>query len=204
MGGSAVTGVYPLPQMGAKTTADYSAWSRALRNSDRKAFAELFEATNIGLYRYASFITKDNHSAYDVLQDVYTKLWQIRRKLDPDRSLKALLYHMVRNRALNYNRLSRHRWQVPMEFGHAEPAADSRQDLELEARQLEEKLSGWIMELPKRRREAFVLSRFEELSHYEIAQIMGLTTKTVNNHIVLALAFLRKRLNAYVGEAVSP
>ena len=52
----------------------------------------------------------------------------------------------------------------------------------------------WIDELPPRRREAFRLSRFDGLSHDEIARVMALTPKTVNNHIVLALQTLRERL----------
>ena len=41
-----------------------------------------------------------------------------------------------------------------------------------------------------------MLSRYEGLSHSEIAQVMGLTPRTVNTHIVLALKDLRKRLGA--------
>ncbi len=62
-----------------------------------------------------------------------------------------------------------------------------------------EELAGnfriWINELSDRRREAFELSRFEGLDHQEIADVMNLTVKTVNNHIVDALSHLRKRYN---------
>ena len=51
--------------------------------------------------------------------------------------------------------------------------------------------------MPERRREAFRLSRYEGLSHEEIAPVMGLTPKTVNNHVVLALQHLRTRLRTY-------
>ena len=63
--------------------------------------------------------------------------------------------------------------------------------------QLEQLLLDWIEEMPDRRREAFCLSRFDGLSHEEIAEAMDLAPKTVNNHIVLALQYLRKRLNGH-------
>ncbi len=58
------------------------------------------------------------------------------------------------------------------------------------------RIHQWISELPPRQREAFQLSRYEGLSHQEIAQVMDLTSRTVSNHIMLALVYLRKRLHA--------
>ena len=58
------------------------------------------------------------------------------------------------------------------------------------------RIHQWISDLPPRRREAFQLSRYEGLSHEEIAQVMNLTSRTVSNHIMLALVYLRKRLRA--------
>ena len=190
--------------MNTLTTERFSAWSRALRSSDQSAYTELFEATNDALFRYANFIIKDKEAAYDVLQDVYFKLWQIRRQLDPSRSLKALLYQMVRNRALNYMQRGSRIREVRMKPGFEGLSPDATPDLEFDAQQLSERIRRWVMELPTRRREAFVLSRYEGLSHAEIAQVMRLTPKTVNNHIVLALAHLRKKLHAHAPDTVRP
>jgi RNA polymerase sigma-70 factor (ECF subfamily) len=62
---------------------------------------------------------------------------------------------------------------------------------------LKRHLERWISEMPQRRREAFMLSRFEGLSHEEIASLMDLAPKTVNNHIVLALQHIRKKLDGF-------
>jgi RNA polymerase sigma-70 factor (ECF subfamily) len=67
-----------------------------------------------------------------------------------------------------------------------------------------EKIGGWIQELPERRREAFELSRFHGLRHDEIAAVMGVATKTVENHILLALRFLRDKLNAFDPQLLQP
>ncbi|MFU8813547.1 MAG: sigma factor-like helix-turn-helix DNA-binding protein, partial [Balneolaceae bacterium] len=56
---------------------------------------------------------------------------------------------------------------------------------------LNRKIDRCIQKLPERQRQAFELSRFDGLDHDEIAYVMDVSVKTVNNHIVLALRFLR-------------
>lgn len=84
---------------------------------------------------------------------------------------------------------------------------ESLKEVGLEARNGEEKsneaderpelLKQWIKDLPSRQREAFKLSRYEGLDHDEIAQVMGISANTVNNHIVAALDTLRSRSGEY-------
>ena len=171
-------------------------WGQGLQRSDHAAYAALFEATYDALFRYAWTYTRDEDAAYDVLQDVYLKLWRIRARVDPARSLKALLYQMVRNYALNHGRDKRRRALDPLDAARY-AASDETFEADLYARDLGMLIRAWVAELPPRRREAFQLSRYEGLSHHEIARVMGLTPKTVNNHVVLALQHLRERLRQH-------
>ena len=167
-------------------------WSERLQSSDQRAYSELFEAMHVVLLRYAWRFTGDQEAARDIVQDAFLKLWQIRAEVDPQRSLKALLYTMVRNLALNYKRSAQHTSSVFLE--HDLPDRAPTAEEQLEASILGDRLRLYIDQMPERRREAFMLSRFEALSHEEIAQVMNLTPRTVNTHIVLALKDLRKRL----------
>jgi RNA polymerase sigma-70 factor (ECF subfamily) len=170
----------------------FTAWSRRLQSSDERAFSELFEAMHVTLLRYAWRYTSDREAARDVVQDAFLKVWQMRSDIDPERSLKALLYTMVRNLALNHNRSAQYTNGELPEYGlhdHA-PSADQKVD----ASMLGDRIRRLIENLPPRRREAFMLSRFEGLSHEEVAQVMNLTPRTVNTHIVLALKDLRRQL----------
>ncbi len=172
----------------------FAQWSRRLQSSDQRAFSELFEAMHTVLLRYAWRFTGEQEGARDIVQDAFLKLWQIRQEIDPKRSLKALLYTMVRNLALNHRRAAQHtNGLFPEDDLHdlAPPA-----DQTVEAVLLQQRLRRFIQEMPERRREAFMLSRFEGLSHEEIAQVLYLTPRSVNTHIVLALKDLRKRLGA--------
>ncbi len=169
-------------------------WSERLQSSDQRAFSELFGAMHVVLLRYAWRFTGEQEAARDIVQDAFLKLWQIRANVDPKRSLKALLYTMVRNLALNHKRAAQHTNGVFPEHDLYDqaPAADQQ----VEASMLDDRLRLYIEQMPERRREAFMLSRYEGLSHEEIAQVMNLTPRTVNTHIVLALKDLRNRLGA--------
>lgn len=172
----------------------FTRWSERLQSSDQRAFSELFEAMHVALLRYAWRYTGEQEAARDIVQDAFLKLWQIRSDVDPNRSLKALLYTMVRNLALNHKRAAQHTNNVLPDYDlhDQSPAADQQ----IEASLLNERLRRFIAQMPERRREAFMLSRFEGLNHEEIAQVMNLTPRTVNTHIVLALKDLRSRLGA--------
>ena len=185
------------------TNEQFSTWSRRLQRSDRKAYTEVFEATYDTLYRYAWYFLHDEEAAYDVLQDVFLKLWQVRERVDPDKSLKALLYQMVRNTALNHMRHAKRHAADALDDAPYEPADAPRAEEDLDTEVLANQVRAWIEELPERRREAFMLSRYQGLSHVEIAGIMNLAPKTVNNHIVLALQHLRSRLLAHQPDLIT-
>ncbi len=176
----------------------YQDWARKIRESDEKAFQELFMDSYNPLYGYANSFVRDGEVARDILQDVYAHLWNIRDRLDDEKSLKALLYRMTRNRCINQigaKKTSRID-DLPVS---EQPVADSETDDEndYEEPELKQKLDEWIETLPDRQREAFELSRFEGLDHHEIAAVMECAPRTVNNHIVSALHTLRNHLEQW-------
>jgi RNA polymerase sigma-70 factor (ECF subfamily) len=178
----------------------FEEWCRRLRESDREAFAQVFEAMHDSLFRYVRSITKDEAAARDVTQDVFVKLWEARSSLDPNQSLEAYLYRIARNRAYNHQRNKRTRSDKEddvREDSTAQPAQPVTPDEAVDAEMLDDRLEEWIDELPDRQREALSLSRFEGLSHDEVAEVMGISPRTVNNHIVRALKTLREHVHAY-------
>lgn len=175
----------------------FRSWSHGLRNSDRSSYAELFDSTYDALFRYALYIVHDKNAASDILQDVFLKIWQIRDNVDPERSLRALMYQMVRNYALNHERQKKRHAAEEVEADHPSVRFDILADEKLDAAELQIKIRYWIDQMPARRREAFILSRYSGMSHEEIAALMDLAPKTVNNHIVLALQHLRTQLKEH-------
>ncbi len=171
--------------------------AQRLADSDADAYTELYRRMEKPLVRYIQRITRDTSAAYDVLQDVFMKLWEDRATLEVRVSIKALLYTMSRNRALNMNRQKTYMARVTVGTEMPVPhAVDPQSDEALVAKDLAKYLHQWINELPPRRAEAFVLSRYHGLKHSEISDIMELSERTVNTHILHALRDLRKRFVA--------
>ncbi len=168
--------------------------SRRLLESDRKALQELFDELHVTLLRFCWRYTNDHDASRDVVQDVFIKVWEKRTTLDPDKSLLALMYTMVRNRALNLARNDRSSDRV--DTSEITVQSSSKPDEQIDFKVLEGKIHQWIESLPPRRQEAFKLSRFEGLSHAEIAEIMNITPRTVNTHVMLTLRELRMKLEA--------
>ena len=169
----------------------FDTWSRKLWASDREAFADLFDTMHTPLLRYAARLTTEE-AAYDVVQEAFVSLWRMRASLDPDRSLKSLLYTLVRNEALNQRRAMRRRQDRHAEYS---PSRQPSPSDEVDSDALRTRMRAWIDDLPERQREAFRLSRFDDLTHDEIADVMDIAPRTVTNHVTKALQTLRDRLD---------
>lgn len=172
----------------------YAGLCRALAASDMGAFETLFRHLHAPLLRYASSLVGPD-AADDVVQDAFVRIWNARERLDPDRSLRALLYQTVRNLGLNRvrNRSTRQDKLAGLAADAPEPVA--LPDAHAEAADTGARLRAWVADLPDRQQEALRLTRFDGLSHEEAAEIMGVSPRTVNNHLVRALRTLRDRLS---------
>ena len=165
----------------------------------------LFETMHQPLLHYAYRFTDDKTHALDVVQDVFLKIWEVRATLDVRVSFKALLYTATRNKALNARR-DRQRHAEHVQYGVLDQMhpAISHVEEEIAVVEMEKHFNAWIKQLPPRRQEAFVLSRFHNLSHQEISEIMGLSRRTIDGHILLALRFLRSRFEKLNRKGIEP
>ena len=172
-------------------------WCEKLRNSDHRAYEEIFRTLYDPLLNYAVYLTKSRPIALDIIQDAFLKLWEKRTTLNPDKSVKALLYLIVRNLAFNHNRDTASRSAKLSDPIYQPLPNEPGPEETFKASELKEKLDGWIDSLPIRQREALVLSRMQGLSHDEIAAVMNVSPRTVNNHIVRALKFIHGQVQGY-------
>lgn len=183
----------------------YAELARRLAAGEVAALRDLFDSTYEALWRSVVGLLGDESAARDLAQEAFIRVWDRRSTLDPQLSLRALLYRTVRNLALNQLRdeqTRRHLLREPDTIELASPRRPATIQQELEASELADRLRQFIQELPPRQQEALRLSRFDGLSHQEIAEIMGCAPRTVNNHLVRALEQLRSRLST-IGTVVS-
>ncbi len=185
-------------QVEAQAASDRTLCAR-LRASDMGALRDVFILMRDELVRYASAIVRDDEVAHDLIQDVFVSLWDLRERLDPDCALRSYVYRMARNRAYRYlrdERLHAAKHDQMLVEREQSPPRTPLPDLDADGQILSDYLSGWLAALPDRQREALTLSRFQGLSHREIAAVMGISARTVNNHILRALAHLEQKMQS--------
>lgn len=183
--------------------ADEAQLVRRVKRGDPDALDALMDAYWDPLVAYAYRILGDEQTAEDVTQETFLAIWERRAGLRPG-SLSPYLFRTARNRALDEVRSreareARERNQAKLMQAGLKTPAD-----ELEEERIGSMVDQAIHALPPRRREAFTLAYLRDLSYHEIAEIMGISPKTVGHHVSAALAELRERLRPLLREVFPP
>lgn len=169
-------------------------WLIALRQGDESALRSIFDRHYPLLLNDVYRIVPDQDACQDLAQEVFVELWRKRSELDIHTSLRAYLRRAAVNRALTY--LKNHR-RLRFEGDEWTDTADtSGADIRRKEEQetLEQALHRAIATLPEKCRVVFSLSRFEQFSHREIAEQLGISVKTIENQITKAMRMLRDAL----------
>jgi RNA polymerase sigma-70 factor, ECF subfamily len=141
--------------------------------------------------------------ANEIVNDTFLVIWEKQEELVLDDSLKAYLYTIVRNKSLNL--LKKRKIEVTeLDMGFEIPSVQYSALEVLQAKQTEELVYTLIEQLPPRCKQIFVLSRKEQLSNKEIASLMDLNEKTVENQISIAIKFIKNGLNKQQNQNNSP
>lgn len=168
-----------------------------IRKGDENAFERLFFKFFYDLCAYALQMTRSNEIAEDIVQEVFYKIWKGRRSWELNSSLKAYLFQSVRNEALNQINHEQFREDLRDEFanGGEKRIVTQESDPHQPDKKLLRKIWSIVSEMPQRRRSVFVLYRKHGLSYKEIAEVLGISRKTVENHMGLALNDIREQLD---------
>lgn len=165
-----------------------------IRAGDRDAFSALFRSLYPNLCALAARRVGSPDIAEELVQDVFLRVWERRERLDPEQSVTRYLYRAARNAAMNHlkhRRISeRSTDQVILSLHPSQETPEDR----LGYSELLEAAQEAIDQLPDRCREIFLLSRQGELKYSEIAQLLGLSIKTVETQMGRALKSLRTQL----------
>ena len=171
----------------------------ALRLGDPSAFDAIFREYYTLIVAVAERVTRERALAEEIAQDVMLELWRLRERLDFPGPLRAYLCRAARNRALNHVRHLRVVDSAAPTLASEERAPPRASDL-LEESEINAAAAEAIESLPPRCREVFELSRLSGLSYGEIADQLGISTKTVEVHMGRALRTLRDALEAWIPE----
>ena len=170
-----------------------------LIGGDEDAFCELYATYKNRLIYFAMHFLKSREYAEDVFQDAFTVVWQSRRFINPDASFSSYLYTIMRNRILNQLRNAAN--EEKLKESILSQALDYTEDTKREVmlNDLKSLISHALQQLTPRQREIFEMSREAQLSHKEIADKLGISVNTVQEHISISLKLIRTYLIKYSG-----
>lgn len=168
-----------------------------LQVGDPNAFSSIFNTYYPDLVIFASRFTHDLNDSEEIVQETFVNLWADRESLMIKNSLKSYLLKAVQNKCIDWYR---HKKIIQ---GHIDSVAKEPTKLTLDTdsyllySELNEQIENALSKLPTEIAEAFRMNRHKGLKYQEIADILGVSVRTIEVRIGKALFLLRKSLNDY-------
>lgn len=168
----------------------------ALRQDSKEAFSLLFQTYYTDLVLFCGNFVKDKDSCEDIVQSIFLKLWNDRKNIQIEISLKSYLLKAVRNSCLDEFRHIEIVRQYETEYGSSVLDNYDTENYILYS-DLYTHLSRALEKIPDLYKEAFVLNRFEGLKYREIAEKLSVSERTVEVRVSRTLDLLRKQLKDF-------
>lgn len=162
---------------------------------DQKKFKQLMEFTSDELLIFAIGFLRNKEVAEEIVSDVYVKIWQKRSELSKIKNLKSYLFICVKNGCLSHLRKIKNNKIISFDEihdFHFIPVEGPESDL-IDKETLNQVYLA-IDKLPPKCKLAFTLAKINGLKHKEIAEVMCVSEKTVNNHMVAGLKKITETL----------
>ena len=176
---------------------------KELSQGNRQAFEWLFLEWHPRLVDFFTRLLSDEEMAYDFAQDVFFDIWTSRSKFSQVQSFSAYLFQMARFKAYNHfdHSAVKARFQHDATITGQDDAPSGESSLY--ASETNALIRKELEKLPSKRRQVFIMSRIQGYSNDEIAAKLGISKRTVENHITSVLASLRKVIHLTILLCVS-
>jgi len=165
---------------------------KALSKGEIKAFNDLFKIYGNRIFRFALGYLKSEADAEELVQDVFMKIWEKRSDLRDNLSFKSYIFTIA------FNIIRKHFVKKALTSKYFEQQVIEDADLStiqnIDFQSTKKAIDRLVDQLPARRKEVFIKSRFEGLTTKEIADELGTSPKTVENQLGEALRFIREHL----------
>lgn len=177
-----------------------------IRAGDESALGAVYDQHAGLVYGLARRVTRDDHLAQDITQEVFSYLWELPERVDLDRgSLRSYLAVVAHRRAVDEVRRSERRNRT--EAALVLPAAEDGPEAEVvdTAAQTwsKQRLAAVLQQLPDEQRTAICLAYYDGLTYTQVARALGIPEGTAKSRLRLALGRLRMLLGDELRTAMS-
>lgn len=162
----------------------------------QESFTDFFDYYFIRLCQFASTIVKSDLLAEEIVLDVFLKLWENSKTLDTINNIETYLYISIRNKSINVLKKEQKFHFDILEDSYIQladynPSAESN----LIEHEMFGALNEAVMQLPSKCKIIFKLIREDGLNRNEVAQVLNISVKTVDNQIAIAIRKIAEQLN---------
>lgn len=163
-----------------------------IKKEEKGAFRELFERYTPRIYKFALSYLKNKNDAEELVQIVFLKIWKKRNSIDTSQNIKAYIFTITVNSIYDFIRRKKIEYSFQNRCRQIQSNTENSTWNTVVYEEMQQNLSNCINKLPKQQQKIFHLSKMEGFTNDEIAIQMGLSKRTVENHLYRAVSFLKQ------------
>lgn len=168
-----------------------------IKEGDQKVFQTIVFKFSDALLAFSIGFVRKREIAEEIVSDAFVALWHQRFQITEIKDLKAYLYILVRNASISHLRKVNNRREISLETledYYTLPITGPETDDITE--EILNQINQAIDQLPPKCKIVFTLAKVQGMKYKEISEVLGISVKTINNHIANALVHISQALNA--------
>ena len=175
-----------------------------LKNGSFHAFERLYNMYSGKLYNFIMRISSGNqYMAEEVVQSAFIRVWEVRERVEPESSFISFLCTIAKNLLMNMYQRQTVEYVYNEYLKNTGVDSDSQTEESIDLRFLNEYIDSLAEELPAQRKKIFILSKRQNYTNKEIAEMMGISESTVATQLSLAVKFMREQLMKHYDKIVA-
>lgn len=175
-----------------------------LKNGSFHAFERLYNMYSGKLYNFIMRISSGNqYMAEEVVQSAFIRVWEVREREEPESSFISFLCTIAKNLLMNMYQRQTVEYVYNEYLKNTGVDRDSQTEESIDLRFLNEYIDSLAEELPAQRKKIFILSKRQNYTNKEIAEMMGISESTVATQLSLAVKFMREQLMKHYDKIVA-
>ena len=168
-----------------------------LADGDLVAYRFLFDRHFPDLCNFLNIYLHSKEFSQEVALEIFEFIWEKRETLQIRATFRSFLFSSAKNRAISHYRREHRAVFTSLDIEDSRLSEEIVSPQYMEEKELRELIEAAIEKLPEQSRKIYIMAREENLSHKEIAARLGITPKTVENHVGIALRKLRESLSPF-------
>lgn len=175
-----------------------------LKEGSFQAFEKLYTMYSGKLYNFIMRLSSgDQYMAEEVVQSTFIRIWEVREKVDSDALFISFLCTIAKNLLMNMYQRQTVEYVYNEYLMKSGVDRDSQTEDDIDLRFLNDYIDSLAEELPAQRKKIFILSKRQNYTNKEIAEMMGISESTVATQLSLAVKFMREQLMKHYDKVIA-